>query len=158
MAKEAIINNEIKLSYPEHYDVLSGDEMRELYKNDDTNRWVVRNKDEHVTIAVLWQSYNRIVAALADLKSTAVRNEQLMSNGLRAYNYKCDEFISEEVCGQKAQGYCYEYEIDGIIQHAKTLLFKAGKNIYGITCYTRGPMSEYAANLFGEVLASIEKA
>lgn len=156
--KEAIINNEIRLYYPENYVILNEEELRELYKNDDPNRWVVRNKDEHIAIAVLWQGYNRALTALADLKATAKRNEQLMKNGLHSYSYKCNGFISEEVCNQTAQGYCYEYEIDGISQHARTLLFKVGRNIYGITCYTRGPMSEYAADLFNQVLASVEKA
>ena len=156
--KEAIVNSEIKLNYPDHYEVLNEEQLRELYNNDDSNRWAVRNTEEHVTISVLWQGYNKLLAALADLKSTAKRNEQLMSAGLRGYSYKCNGFISEEVCGQTAQGYCYEYEIEGISQHARTLLFKAGRNIYGITCYTRGPMSESAAELFSQVLASVEKA
>ena len=114
---EAIINNEIKLKYPDHYEVLNEEKLRELYKNDDSNRWAVRNTEEHVTISVLWQGYNKVLAALADLKTTAKRNEQLMSNGLRSYGYKCNGYISDYVCGQTAQGYCYEYEIEGISQH-----------------------------------------
>ena len=156
--KEAIINNEIRLYYPENYVILNEEELRELYKNDDPNRWVVRNKDEHIAIAVLWQGYNRALTALADLKATAKRNEQLMKNGLHGYSYKSNGFISQEVCNQTAQGYCYEYEVEGISQHARTLLFKVGRNIYGITCYTCGPMSEYAADLFNQILASVEKA
>ena len=153
-----IINKELNICYPEDFNVLNEEELMEVYMNKDTNRWAARNTDRHVMIAVLWESSGLLQKAFADLKAVARKNEQLMSKGLRAYEYKCNGFISEEVCGQTAHGYCYEYVNKGISQHARTLLFRTRANIYGITCYTRGPMNEETAALFSEVLASIHKA
>ena len=154
--KEAIINNELRLSYPDDFELMDDSKLREAYQNDDTDRWAVRNTDKHIMIAVLWQKSSILLAALADLEGVARKNEQLMKRGLERYGYKCNGFFSDKVCGQDAQGYSYEYVNHEKEQHAKTLLFRAGGNIYGVTCYTRDESDDEAAERFSSLLESIQ--
>ncbi len=151
----ALLHNELSVSFPEGFHVMDRDEMKKLYLDDNPNRWGIWDTERHIIITVFWHQTNGILAALADEKSVAQSTESRLSRGLKKYHYKCLGFFSTPLCGQEVPGFRYEYTLGDVVQVGETILLKQGKTCYTIYYYERKNRSYSDHEVFEEVLRSI---
>ena len=149
------VNDELLLSCPEGFAVMSADEPNRLYACGDSHRWGAWDRERHVMLTVLWQRYNPLLMMLADMKSLARRNEQLTQRGYEGHDYQLKGFSSRKVCGLTAEGYRFTYRLGDVIQSVETVLIKRKNRVYSLNCI--GREADQAGNhvLFEAVLDGI---
>ncbi len=152
---QAVINQEITLTWPEGFHVMDGEELRELYQNDDTKRWGIRDKTRHLIITILWEDYSSLLIKLSDIKAVARKNEKMSARGYRDHGYRREGFFSMSVDGRQAEGYRFSYRIGEADQSGQTLLFKVKNRIYSISCIGRSEKAEEDRALFERILEEV---
>lgn len=150
------INGAFTLEIPEGFEVMSSEDLRKLYQNENADRWGMWDRERHILITVAWQRVNALLSFLADIKSVAKRNEQLIAKGYANNDYKMEGFFSSSAGNIHMEGYRFSYTLQGIPQKSETLLMKLEKNIYSITCVRRAENAEECADVFPAVIASLK--
>ena len=155
MNKE-IIRNELYLEYPDDFSVMSMDQLKAVYLDENTNRWGIRNDDRHALFSVWWHVSNPLLAALASADDVCKADEKKMAKGLSKYGYVLKGFFDEEVASLPAKGFSYEYELQGKKQIAETLILKKKNVCYTIYFYSDEEHLDFNKETFREFLRSME--
>ena len=155
MASE-IINGDLKIEVPEGYRVLSKEEMKAMYLDDNPDRWAMRNEAMHHTVAVLYHKSNPFLAMLADVKSIAESTQLKLSRGLAPYQYERGEFFPASLCGQKAYGFTYRYVNHEVLTDGKVIVFKHGNICYTVYEYSADGYTDANRPVFESVCSSME--
>jgi hypothetical protein len=153
--QKTIVNGELRIAYPDTYTVLTPEELEQMYRDGNPDRWSVRNKDEHRTVTLMWKKYAWPAVLMPDSTAIARNNERLMREGLKEYGYALDGFFERELCGQKGCGYDYAYTNQGIAVKVKTVLFRHRSTVWSISFYWRAA-DEEPSEMIREMLASME--
>ena len=145
------------MEYPDGFHVLSEEEEKHVFQDDNPNRAGIWDKDRHVIVAVLWHSSNKLLIALAgNAKGVAQNNESRISRVLKDDGYKKGEFLEMQIAGNKAYGFSYEYEVQGVIQCCRTISVIEGVTCYNIYFYGRRENEETGLKLFEEILRTVQ--
>lgn len=152
---DTVVHGGLHLSYPDGFEVLGEDELRQLYRDDNQDRWGVRDRDRHLIFVVFWHDSNALLGKLAGTKSLARRAERLMSKALKAYAYRCGGFFSTRIGETKAEGFAYDYQVQGVDQAARTIVCRKGACCYTLYWYARKDGDPADAQVFEDLLASV---
>ncbi|MBQ1383283.1 MAG: hypothetical protein IIY73_05165 [Solobacterium sp.] len=153
--QKTIVNGALRIAYPDTCTVLTPAELKQMYRDDSTDRWSVRNAEEHRTVTVMWKKYAWPAVLMPDNAAIARNNERLMREGLKSYSYALDGFFETELCGQKGCGYDYAYTSQGIAVKVKTVLFRHHSTVWSVSFYWRAA-EENPSEMIREMLASME--
>lgn len=150
------INGQIEIMIPEGFHVMDAGELKQLYRDDNTDRFGIWDKDRHIIISVFWHESGKMLSMLADPKSVAKGDELKMRKGLKNSGYACTGFFEKELCGKKTYGYGCEYDIGEIRQIAEAVILKKDNICYKFYYYARknGPDTDH--ELFESVLDSVK--
>ena len=152
----ALINQKLSVDVPDGYTVLSADQLQEMYRDTNTDRWGMRNESAHHTAAVFYHKSNPLLAAIADVKGIAESTQKKLAAGLSAYSYQLKGFYPAEVCGRKAYGFSYSYVNQEIPTDGETVIFKDGSTCYTVYSYSRNENSAANHSVFEAILASMK--
>ena len=141
------VNNEITVSYPDGFEIMSSEELDKAYAGVNDDKWGIWDKDSHVIITILWQKVNPVMLALADVKAIAMKNESMAAGMYKNSGYDGKGFFSETINGRKAEGYWFEYDVASIRQQAASVLFKTRNNVYSLSVFARADDPEFEGRL-----------
>ena len=153
------INDTFTLEIPDWFEVMSGEDLRGMYRNaGDPFKWGVRDTENHVIIVALWKKYPALLSWTLDLKAIVKKNEQLTGQAHAEHGYRFLEFFSMQAGDEKAEGYRFTYEKEGITQACSNFLIKDGRTIYAFICVGREENMETDREMINRVMSTLEYA
>ena len=102
------LNDEMKVTFPEGFTVMSREELKQAYGDDIPDRYGMKDAEKHIIFCVYWHEGPKFLSKLADCKSLRDRCEKLISKSMRNHSYILQdiEFVSE-VRVLKKDNVCY---------------------------------------------------
>ena len=153
-----ILNDSFSLQIPETFEPMSGQDLRELSRNNgDPFQWGVRDRENHVMIVALWKQYPGLLAWMSSLKAIAEKNEQQTRRVYEGHDYRLLEFSSLQAGDEKAEGYCFSYSTEGVTQIVNHYLIKDGRTVYAFLCTGREENRAADQAAFREILKSLQQ-
>ena len=126
---KAIINNEVMLSYPDGFEEMDRAQLKDAFLDDNPNRWGIKDEKRHMMVTILWNRTNMISAMITGPGTIADSAEHKMKTSLSKSQYKCNGFERKKVSGRNANGFTYEYVLEGVEQIGEVLIFQ------NVNCY-----------------------
>ena len=153
------INGTFTLEIPDRFEVLSEEDLRGMYRNvGDPFQWGVRDTENHVIIVALWKKYPVLLSWTLDLKAIVKKNEQLTGQAHAEHGYRFLEFFSLQAGDEKAEGYRFTYEKEGVTQACSNFLIKDGRTIYAFICVGREENMDADRETITQIMATLEYA
>ena len=153
------INETFTLQIPDCFEVLTEDDLRKMYRNvGDPFKWGVWDTENHVIITALWKQYPALLSWMLDLKAIVKKNEQLTGKAHAAHGYRFLEFFSMQAGDEKAEGYRFSYDKEGITQVCSNCLIKDGRTIYAFICVGREENADTDRETFRQIMETLEYA
>ena len=159
MMKQQIINDTFALQIPDGFEILTEDDLRKMYRNaGDPFKWGVRDTENHVIILALWKKYPALLSWTLDLKAIVKKNEQLTGKAHAAHGYRFLEFFSMQAGDEKAEGYRFSYDKEGMTQVCSNCLVRDGRTIYAFMCVGREENQETDRETFRRMMETLAYA
>ena len=153
------INETFTLQIPDGFEVLTEEDLGKMYRNiGDSFGWGVRDTENHVIITVLWKQYPALLSRMLDLKAIVKKNEQLTGKAHAAHGYRFLEFFSMQAGDEKAEGYRFSYDKEGMTQVCSNCLIKDGRTIYAFMCVGREENMDADKETFRQIMETLEYA
>ena len=152
--KNARINNEIDLSYPESFADMSAEELTRYFGSPD-NRWGVYDAEDHIVLSVGWTKA-KFLQKLTDAESVLIGIEGRLRR--RLLNYQRISSYKYEISKNKANGIRFEYRSNDsvMVQVADLVVFKYKGKFYAVYYITRKTNAASTRPAFQEVLNSVK--
>lgn len=153
------INGIFTLEIPDRFEVLMKEDLRGMYRNvGDPFKWGVRDAKNHVIILVLWKQYPALLSWALDLKAIVKKNERLTGKAHAEHGYRFLEFLSIQAGDEKAEGYRFAYDKDGITQICNNFLIRDGRTIYAFICVGREENMDADRSAFRQIMETLKHA
>ena len=156
---QALIHDELDISYPDGFAQMSAEELRQAYNNPYPNIWGIRDEERHVILAMFWKDSNELVSKLASAEQLAKRAEKQLAKGMRKNAYRPGGTFVTSIAGCEAHGFRYTFTAVGdVAQEAETIVFKRGKTCYTLYYYTRPETAAANRPVHDAILATLRFA
>ena len=153
------INGSFTLKIPDGFEVLTENDLHKMYRNaGDPFGWGVRDAENHMIITAIWKQYPALLSWTLDLKAIVKKNEQLTGKIHAAHGYRFLEFFSMQAGDEKAEGYRFSYDKEGITQVCSNCLIKDGRTIYAFICVGREENINTDRETFRRIMETLEYA
>lgn len=146
------LNNAVELYYPEGFHVLSADERSELNFIKEGNGDLIRDEERHVLISAAWAKINAMARLLLNSKDVARSSEKVVAKAMSNDNYRLQGFRYLSIGGKEAQGYCYNYDKDGLTMYGESFCLKIKDALYYFHFYVRDNLKEENLPMWEEML------
>ena len=152
-----IINETYAHQIPNKFEILSEKDLDGMRQGtNDPFRWGVRDRENHMIIIALWKQYPALLSCMLDLKAVVKKNERLTRKAHEAHGYRFLEFFSMQAGEEKAEGYRFIYEKEGVAQVCSNFLIKDGRTIYAFICIGREEHAEADKAVFSQIMETLE--
>lgn len=151
---DVTINGKLSISYPESFHVMDEAEQTRVFLEDASNRWGIWDTDQHIIIALMWNTSNGVFAKLSNPKDQVKRAEAKARKTYKANGYRCLGFSETLVADRNAHAVSFEYQIQGVDQVATIVVFQEKATCYFTYFYARKENAEASRKVLDEVLAS----
>lgn len=84
--KTILLNDELELTCPESFRVLSHEERNQLSFIEEGPGECLKDDSRHIMISIGWKRIGGLVSLLASTKDISVQSEKAVSQALSAYN------------------------------------------------------------------------
>lgn len=161
---DALLNDQLHVTYPESFRVMSSDEAAKVLLTNDANRWAIRDDDAHIIIAITWhESRAGLLQKLASTKDLAKRIQRKTRDAARKANgSKVGELKESRACGEEAWGFECSYEAQEVRQISEARVFKLPKGkvscCYTVYFYAREDSATEGRKVLEDVIASMNRA
>lgn len=147
----------LTVDYPDGFEVMTPEELKQFYLDDNPNRFGLWDKERHTVFVVYYHSYKGVLffVPLPSNKALLERVEKEAAKAYRPYDYRLYGFYEKDVAGEKAYGYSYEYTLKGVNQIGDTVLFKKNEVTYTVYCYVRKENAEEMRPVYEEMVSSL---
>lgn len=152
---KAVINNEVLLSYPDGFEEMDRKQLKAAFLDDNPNRWGIKDEKRHMMFTVLWNRTNMISAMITGPGTIADSAEHKMKTSLSKSQYKCNGFERKKVSGRGANGFSYEYVLEGVEQIGEVLVFQNVNCYYMLYAYALKENQQVARHIIDAVESSI---
>ena len=149
--KAVILNNELNFAYPDDFEVLSEDEIKEMNFIEKGEGICIRNKDKRILVSIGYKKVNGFASFILNDKDIIKKNEKIVSDAMKVNDYQLDDFLSRNVAGQLCQGFSYDYLVNDIKMHGETVLLKLKNNLYYINSYVRDENKEKTLSIIEDM-------
>lgn len=153
MMNTAKVNNELNITYPDGFHLMSEEELARYFSTAE-NRWGVYNAAEHIVLSVSWTKA-RPLSFFTDAESVLIGIEGRTRTNL--LNYQRVTSYQMDIAKNKAYGVRFEYRVNDarIVQVGDLICFKHKKQFYVIHYITRKANAGSARESFKQTLDSI---
>ncbi len=153
------VNDTFTLQIPDGYEVLTEEDLRGMYRNaGDPFMWGVRDTENHKIIVAIWKQYPALLSWTLDLKAIVKRNEQMTGKAHAEHGYRLLEFFSVQAGEEKAEGYRFAYDKEGITNVCNNFLIRDGRTIYAFMCVGREANMDPDRDEFRRIMTTLEYA
>ena len=123
------------MHYPDGFEEMDREQLKEAFLDDNPNRWGIKDEKRHMMITVLWNRTNMISAMITGPAAVADSAERKMRTSLNKSSYKCGGFERKKISGRNANGFTYEYVLEGAAQIGEVLVFQNVNCFYMLYAY-----------------------
>ena len=153
------INDTFTLQIPDCYEVLTEEDLRGMYRNvGDPFMWGVRDRENHKVILAIWKQCPALLSWTLDLKAVVKKNEQLTGKAHAEHGYRFLEFFSMQAGEEKAEGYRFAYDSEGITNVSNNFLIRDGRTVYTFICVSREAGMDSDRDEFRRIMETLEYA
>ena len=150
-----VLNNEMQLSYPDSFHVMSEEELSKMTFFGEAPGWCISDPERHIDVSVSWKKTNGLFAKILNTREIAKNMEAQIRKPMGQYGYRLDSFLEKELGGRRADGYLYAYEVQGTGMAGESLYLKNGNTFYYIHCYFRDAMRDDSLPVLDEIFGSV---
>ena len=122
--KQATVNNELTVTYPDSYEEMSAEELQRYFKSE-KDRWGAFDAERHVILGVSWKKAG-FFSFMSDAESQLFDVEARMKRSL--INYRRKEGSKTKIAKKKGYGISFEYRVNNAnmyqIGEMKTFKYK----------------------------------
>lgn len=129
------INNELTLTYPDHFQQMGEDELTKYFSSP-KNRWGVYDEANHIILSVSWTK-GGFFSFMTDAESMLTGVEARMCRNL--LNYQRISSYQIKIAKKKAYAIRFEYRVNAakLVQVGDLITFKYKGKFYAIHYITR---------------------
>ena len=150
--KTKIVNDELVFAYQDGFNDMSEEEIRGLSTPGGAPAVSVRDPEKKIVAAVGFKTVNGFSAMMLNTKDIAKHDEPALAEAMKNYGYKLDQFVSEKLGEEDAEGFRYDYKVQDVEMSAEMLVVKQKKNVYYIHFYYRTANKEESLAVLDEIL------
>ena len=147
------LNQQLTISCPEGFRVMDEAERSKLNVLGQGPGACITDPERHVVMSFGWKAAG-LAALLLSAKDAAKQAEADIRKAMSSYGYHLDGFLSRAVGGEKAEGFAFDYEAQGIRMYGESFAVKRGKVFYYLHLYTREALKDENVTLWTELLSS----
>ena len=134
---DTTVNGALRLTIPDSFSVMSREDLKQAYLDDNPDRWGAWDKESHMVFSVFWHISNGLLVKLADPHSVAKNTEKRLSKGMKDHGYVLKGFSETTVAGREAPAFTYEYSLEGHVYVSDVTVIMEGKTCYTLYRYSR---------------------
>ena len=154
MSYTLTLNDQLTLSWPSGFHVMNEEERGKLSFYGDGPCEAIADLDRHIVVSIGWKPLGRFFGMLLGTKDIARDMEKKLSQPMRSYGWRAGSVLTKAVDGEKAEGYSYEYEAQGIGMYGESYALKHGKTVYYLHFYARKAQKDESLEALDTILAS----
>lgn len=151
--KTIILNNELELTYPDSFRILSKEERSRLSFIEEGAGECLKDDEGHILISAGWKQIGGFAALMADTKGISEHNEKLVRKAMAPYGYESDGHVTQEVGGKTSEGFLFRYKAQDIPMSGECRTVKNGKTVYYFNAYYRTALKEESAAAVRDILS-----
>lgn len=153
---DTTINNEIRISVPDGFDLMSQLDLATSYAERDkrSQKWGMHDRDRHIMVTVRWEHYGAWHLKATNVRNLAKAQQKTTARLYAKSGYQLRHTLDTTVAGAEAAGYVLTYEVEGRSQAATMLWFKGTSCVYALAAFSR-PDDTEAARVIDDIFRSI---
>lgn len=151
------LNDELTLTYPEGFRVLTQDEMDSMQFLEKGPGTCLSDPERHILISVGWKRPGVLAGLMLNAGDLAKNSEKTIRKAMQNMGYRCRGFEKREIAGNRAEGFGFEYSAQGVEMLGETYVMKIGKTIYYLNFYTRRECETETAAVWEQILETIKR-
>ena len=137
MMNDLELEDKMMLSYPDSFHVMDSEERKSIQFFGDAQGECLSDSERHIMISIGWKSVGIVSALLLNAKDLAKKMESDIRKPMQRYGYRLGDFAAKKVGSKRAEGFCYEYETQGIGMYGESYVVKNGRTFYYLNLYAR---------------------
>ncbi len=141
----------MKISCTAGFRVMSDEEIEKLNASEKP-QLCLKDDEKHIIVTLGCKEVNGFASMILNEKDLAKQTEKELRKPFEAFGYRFDSFVSQNVAGQKAEGYLYDYDVQDTEMSGKTLCLKRDRIFYYIYAYFRRAGKEESLKAFDGLL------
>ncbi len=96
-----VLNNEMQLSYPDGFHVMSEEELSKMTFYGEAPGWCISDPERHIDLSVSWKKTNGLFAKILNTREIAKNMEAQIRKPMGQYGYRLDSFLEKELGGRR---------------------------------------------------------
>lgn len=154
MSNTLTLYGRLTLSWPDGFHVMDEAERKKLTFYGDGPSEAISDPDRHITVSVGWKPLGGFAGMLLGARDVAKDMAKKLSRPMQAYGWRSGGALTKVVGGEKAEGFSYEYEAQGISMVGESYAIKRGKTLYYLHFYARKALKSESLEVWNAILAS----
>ncbi len=150
------LNEKMVLNYPDPLHLLSEEELAEVRFLNDRKGMCFSDPEHHLMISVADQKLDGFSGLILKASDICRNCEPIIAKAMRPYDYELDDFCTEEILGQNADGFSYFYQAEGVRMYGEFYVLKVKKTVYYFYLYMRDKGKEDSVEVWEKFLRGIE--
>ena len=147
---DVVLNQELMISIPEGFHVMSEEELSKLNHYGQIPNWCVSDPDRHIILSVSWKK-SGFASLLLNTVEVAKKMEGEIHRLLSSYGYELKGYITANLGGVSADGFRCSYIAQDVPMIGESLSAKKGKVFYYIHGYLREELQEESLRTLEEI-------
>ncbi len=152
-----ILNNELKVTFPETFHVMNEEELKKLRFLAKGDGVVLSDPERHIRISVAWKKIGAFSGLVLTSGDVAKCMRRSIRKAMAAYRFRAEEPVRTELGGKRADGLTFEYEAENVQMVSESLVVKNRRTLYYFHFYTRAEEQSRNRDIWDQVLASVQR-
>ena len=144
-----IFGDKLTLLYPDGFHIMGSTEKGNMQFFGDSEGECLSDPERHMLISVGKKSIGSISALLLSANDEAKKTEKIIRKPMSSYGYQLDGFTSRKIGAEKAEGFCYNYESQGIGMYGESYVVKYDRTFYYLNLYARRELKSENLDVWG---------
>ena len=150
--KQITIHECLTLRFDEGFHVMNEEEKRKLPSFGEGPSDVLNDPERHIIISLGWKKVPRLTSLLFNEKDAVQAVKNSIKKPMKAFGYCHEEDLTRNIAGMAAEGFCYEYETQGIGMFGETYVVKYENGLFYLHFYTRTALKEENLKIWNDML------
>ena len=151
------LNDELTLTYPEGFRVLTQDEMDSMQFLEKGAGICLSDPERHILISVGWKRPGVLAGLMLNAGDLAKNSEKTIRKAMQNMGYRCRGFEKKQIAGNRAEGFGYEYSAQGVEMLGETYVTKIEKTVYYFNFYARREREAEAMTVWKQILETVNR-
>ena len=149
-------NDKLILSYPDGFHVMDDTEKSDMRFYNGSSGTCLSDPERHILVSIGWNPIKGLSALLIRAEDAAKKMETGIRKPMQQYDYRLIGFVSKEIGNEKAEGFSYEYETQGIPMYGESYVVRHDGVLYYLNCYLRKELANESLEVWNAILSSAE--